>query len=226
MMLEYKDVPLALEALYRLTQFWRRRLAQFEVLGEDQRRRLIASGIAPERIRLRRDRSPVSIGPGAEPLPRPSELAGYGILLYSGNFGVAHDYETFLEGYRRHHRSGSGHVALWLNAIGRGADALERALKDEGLPHLRTRPLALDQLARLLVTPDAHLITLREPFWGYVLPSKVYGCIESRRPIFFIGPEASDVHLLCSAQRRESYLHVPPGDEDGVFRALERLGGN
>ena len=75
------------------------------------------------------------------------------------------------------------------------------------------------------MTPDAHLITLREPFWGYVLPSKVYGCIATRRPVLFIGPSASDVLLLCrAAEPGTPCLHVESGDGEGVFRALQRLG--
>jgi hypothetical protein len=222
---EYPRVPFVLRLLQVLTQFWRRRVAKFEVLGEDQRRRLTQAGISNDRIMLRRDRSPVAITAETEPLPRPVALTDYRILLYSGNFGVAHDYKTFLEGYRRHHREGSRKVALWLNAIGRSADALEQALKNEGLPHIRTRPVALQDLAALLVTPDAHLITLREPFWGYVLPSKVYGCIESGRPVLFIGPAASDVLLLCrSAEPSTVCLHVESGDGEGAMQALERLG--
>jgi len=225
LMAEFPRVPTVLRLVHALTRFWRRRITQFEVLGEDQRRRLLESGIAGERIVLRRDGSPVLITPQTRPLPRPAALRGHRILLYSGNFGVAHDYRTFLEGYRGHHREGSGRVALWLNAVGRGADALEHALKDEGLPHLRTRPVALDELAALLVTPDAHLITLREPFWGYVLPSKVYGCIATGRPVLFIGPAASDVLLLCRAAEHASpCLHVESGDSGGVMQALERLG--
>ena len=52
-------------------------------------------------------------------------------------------------------------------------------------------------LASLLVTADAHLITLSDAFVGFVAPSKVYGCIESRRPILYVGSDRSDVDLLC-----------------------------
>ena len=219
---EYSRVPLVLGLLERLTRFWRRRVTELEVLGEDQRRRLIDSGIPSERIVVKRYGSPVQISPGTPALPRPAQLRGFKVLLYSGNFGVAHDYQTFLAGYRRHHREGNRGVALWLNAIGRGADALEKALKDEGLPHVRTKPVPLEKLARLLVTPDAHLITLREPFWGYVLPSKVHGCIDSRLPILYIGPAASDVLLLCR-EAGVPFAHVENGNTEGVLQALERL---
>jgi hypothetical protein len=224
LMAEYPRAPLGLRLLHRLTSFWRRRVSEFEVLGEDQRRRLLEAGMPAGRIVLKRDPSPVAIPRETAPLERPRHLAGYRILLYSGNFGVAHDYETFLAGYRRHHHEGSKRVALWLNAIGKSADALEENLKRDGLPHLRTRPLPLEQLARLLVTPDAHLITLLERFAGFVLPSKVHACIESRKRIIYIGPAGSDVHLLCRTRMVPgSYVHIAVGDADGVVHALENM---
>jgi hypothetical protein len=197
---------------------------KIEVLGEDQRRRLLEMGIEAGKIVLRRDVSPAPLTPATSPLPHPAALAGKKILLYSGNFGVAHDYGTFLDGYRKHHREGNGQVALWLNATGSRADLLERALAEDGLPIHRTRPVPLEQLASLLVTADAHLITLREPFWGYVLPSQVYGCIDSGKPILYIGPQESDVHLLCSEKPTPGwYARAANKDAQAVFQALEKL---
>ncbi|MGH7336347.1 MAG: hypothetical protein ACREI7_02100, partial [Myxococcota bacterium] len=206
------------------TRFLRRRVQLFEVLGEDACRRLVESGVARERIEVVRLGAPVEIGPETEPLPRPPELAGKTILLYSGNFGVAHDEATFVEGYRRHHRDGSGRVVLWLNATGVGADRVEAALRAENLPCHRSSPVALELLARLLVTPDAHLVTLRAPFWGYVVPSKIFGCLDSLLDLLFVGPEESDVHRLASARLLpEAYARVAPGDVAGVALALERI---
>jgi hypothetical protein len=224
LMAELGRAPLALRLFYRLTVALRRRIHRFEVLGEDQRRRLLAIGIAPDRIVLKRDPSPVEIPPGTAPLAPPDELAGFRILLYSGNFGVAHDHETFIEGYRRHHREGSGRVALWLNATGAKADRVEELLRREGLPVHRSRPVPLDLLPRLLVTPDAHLITLRDEFVGYVLPSKVHACIRSGRSVLFVGSAASDVHLLSSrALPAALYRRVDVGDAAGVARCLEEI---
>ncbi len=216
-------VPRALAAFHRLTVALRRRVDRFEVLGEDQRRRLLEQGIAPGRIVLKRDPSPVAVPPGTVPLPRPPELGGGCLLLYSGNFGVAHDAATLIAGYRRHHRAGSGRTRLWLNATGARADQVEAELRAEGLPLHRSRPVPLAELPRLLITPDAHLITLRDPFVGYVLPSKVYGCLESRRDILYVGSRASDIHLLCAGSPGGGYLQVEAGDEAGLARALEAL---
>ena len=224
LMAEMARVPAALKLLYRWTVALRRRVDRFEVLGEDQRQRLLEIDIAPERILLKRDPSPVEIPPGTRPLDPPEELRGRVILLYSGNFGVAHDHETFIEGYLRHHREGSGRVALWLNATGVKADRVEEILREEGLPVHRSRPLPLELLPRLLVTPDAHLITLRDGFVGYVLPSKVYGCVQSGRSVLYIGSPRSDVHLLCSqGLAPENYRRVDTGDAEGVAMALEEI---
>jgi hypothetical protein len=224
LMAEYTRIPRLLHLMYRLTLFWRRRVSGFEVLGEDQRARLIEAGILADRIVLKRDPSPVTIDSETRPLETPAPLKGFKILLYSGNFGVAHDYATFLEGYRKYHREGAKRVAIWINAIGRSANALEDALKAEGLPHFRTKPVPLEQLASLLITPDAHLITLHDRFSGFVLPSKVYGCIESRKPILYVGPKSSDVHLLCTTRMGGvPYTRVAVGNGQGVFDALQRL---
>jgi hypothetical protein len=213
----------ALRLFHRWTLALRRRIHRFEVLGEDQRARLLEIGIRPERIELKRDPSPVAIPPGTEPLEVPAELAGRVLLLYSGNFGVAHDHETFLEGYRRHHREGSGRVALWLNATGARADRVEEILRREGLPFHRGRPVPLELLPRLLVTPHAHLVTLRDEFVGYVLPSKIYGCIQSGRSLLYVGSPRSDVHLLASRDLPpDRYQRVDVGDAAGVARALEK----
>jgi hypothetical protein len=221
---ELGRAPLALRALLGWTRWLRRRVDRLEVLGEDQRRRLLESGVRPERIEIRPLASPVAVEAGTEPLPRPVELADKRLLLYSGNFGVAHDDETFLEGYRLHHREGSGGVALWLNATGAKADRLEARLRELGLPVHRSRPVPLERLASLLVAPDAHLITLRDEFVGYVLPSKVWGCVASGRPVVFVGSAESDVHRICAARLAPGeYRRVPVGDATAMRRALDDL---
>ena len=55
---------LILGLLLRLTQFWRRRVDEFEVLGNDQARRLADSGVPQARMRLKADPSPVVFAAG------------------------------------------------------------------------------------------------------------------------------------------------------------------
>jgi hypothetical protein len=216
---------LALRLFERLTWFLRRRVDAFEALGEDQRQILIRGGIPATRITVKRDRSPITTSGEQSRFPRPSELRDRKILLYSGNYGLAHEVETVVEGLVRHHRAGSAQFGLWLNATGRNVDAIVARLIAANVPFAGSTPVPLNQLASLLGCADVHLITLRSSFSGIVLPSKVYGCIASRRPILFVGPASSDIHLLCMQADKLPYARVEPGDCVGFADALERFAG-
>lgn len=224
LMQELAVVPPWLERFHGLTQLWRRRADVVEVLGEDQRRKLLAQGVDPRRIVLRRSESPVAITRETTPLARPEAAAGKALLLYSGAVGHAHDIDTFVEGYAQHHARGSGRVLFWLNATGARAPVFVAELERRALPFHRSEGVPLEQLASLLVTPDAHLITQRDAYVGLVVPSKVYGCLASKRDLLFVGSAESDVHLLASERLGEpAYRRVEVGDAAGVARALEAL---
>ncbi|MCW5717135.1 MAG: hypothetical protein KIS68_04805 [Bauldia sp.] len=201
-------------------RFLRRRAAGIEALGEDQARRLAQSGVPDDRITIVRDVSPVD-GWAVAPAERPFDAEKV-TLLYSGNLGIAHDIQTFGAAYEAHIRRGSDRVRLWLNATGAQVDRLRAFCEGRGLPLVATPPVPLAELASVLLAADAHLVLLRREFWGYVLPSKIYACIESGRPIVYVGPTESDVHLL-SSRRASPYFHVEPGDVDAAFAVFEQL---
>jgi hypothetical protein len=214
-----------LRLLLRLTQFWRRRVDAFEVLGVDQARRLAESGVPQGRIRLKRDPSPVTFAAGLVPLPLPNELrGGSGVILYSGNWGVAHDENTFIEAYTEYLLQSKLGLGFWLNATGAKADRVERELRSRGVPFYRSSLVPLEDLPRLLLAANVHLVTLRDPFVGYVLPSKIHACIESGKRILFIGSQDSDVHLLATrALPSGRYSQVDVGNVEGLVSALHAM---
>jgi colanic acid biosynthesis glycosyl transferase WcaI len=195
----------------------RRRATHLEVLSECQERRLVEAGIPKSRISLVRDKSPVDLSaPSPTPhLPYPTDKV---ILLYSGNLGVAHDVETFAEAYRRHVRFGPDRVRLWLNATGFRVNELAQFCRQHQLPIHMTPPTPLEHLPGVLSSAAVHLVTLGRPFWGYVLPSKIYACMESGKPVLYVGPEESDIHkLLASVPGAAS---VRNGDVEACLAAL------
>jgi Glycosyl transferase 4-like domain len=216
---------LILRLLLRLTQFWRRRVDSFGVLGIDQARRLEDCGIAAGRMRLKPDPSPVTFMQGLVPLSLPDELRGRaGVILYSGNWGVAHDENTFIEAYTQYSHQSRDGFKFWLNATGAKADRVERELRSRGVSVYRSSLVPLDDLPRLLLAADVHLITLRNPFVGYVLPSKIHACIESGKRVLFVGSEDSDIHLLASqALPSDRYCRVDVGDVAGLVNALNTI---
>lgn len=217
-------VPFSIRLIHRITIWLRRHIKHFEVLGEDQRERLQEIGIKPQCIVLVRDPSPVQFTGEEKPLPIPDPLKGRAVLLYSGNLGTAHDIDSFIQGYELHHRNGAGKVGFWLNAVGSRADEMSRALEERGLPFHHSMPVPLKDLASLMVSPHAHLITLSNPFVGYVVPSKIYACVESGRHLLYIGSEKSDIHKLGSGGLSPSMYHrVSVGDVAGVAEALDLI---
>lgn len=219
---------LLLTVLLQLTYFWRRRIDAFEVLGQDQAQRLREIGIADSRVEIKPLPSLVAFPPGLAPLALPEELhGGSGVILYSGNWGVAHDESTFVEAYARYVVSSSNPLRLWINATGAKADRVERELGARGVPFFRSHLVSLDQLPSLLIAVDVHLVTLRDSFVGYVLPSKIHACIESGKRILFIGSQTSDVHRLAATSlSADRYRRVDVGDVEGVVRALRSLEEN
>ena len=224
LMATYENVPLWMKLLHRLTLAWRRQVSVIEVLGEDQKRHILASRIPAHRVELLRDPSPIIFTLDHVAATVPASLLGRKIILYSGNWGVAHDHLTFVDGFELFCRQYPDHAGVWLNATGGRADQVEAELTERGLPFVRTRPVPLEQLPAVLLAADVHLISLVDRFVGYVLPSKVYACIASNKPILFIGSRDSDVHLLSERARNvNSYQQVSVGDTKQVQTALETL---
>lgn len=201
----------------------RRRAGRIEALSRCQRRRLLDSGVDPERIALVRDGSPVTLN-GAQPARRPFE-PGDVVLLYSGNLGVAHDWRSFAQGYANHVASG-GRTRLWLNAHGVGLAGLCAFCDARGLPYHVSGPAPLSAYARVMLAADAHLILLGDAFWGFVFPSKVYATLASGRPAVFVGPRDCDVHRLLvedGGARGAAHQSVRQGRPDDVAQALDAL---
>ena len=217
--------PWWLRFVSALTNFWRRRVDIIEVLGEDQRRAIIReSRVDPRIIELVRDPSPVKFTKDIVASDIPESIQGRAVILYSGNWGVAHDVKTFIEGFSQFCKINPSSVALWLNATGKNADLVANLLEEKNLPFVRTKLAPLDQLAGILLSADIHLITLNNAFVAYALPSKVYACIESGRPILFIGSKESDVHLVCVEHMPiNKYRQVDVDDATGVTSAINDL---
>jgi hypothetical protein len=92
------------------------------------------------------------------------------------------------------------------------------------VPIYRSSLVPLEDLPRLLLAADVHLVTLRDAFVGYVLPSKIHACIDSGKRVLFIGSQNSDVHFLASrALSSNMYYRIDVGDVEGLVNALHTL---
>lgn len=66
-----------------------------------------------------------------------------------------------------------------------------------------------EETPRLLASARVHLITMSPGWEGIVVPSKLYGCIRTGRPVLFVGPENADTAREIRANDWGGVL--PPG---------------
>jgi colanic acid biosynthesis glycosyl transferase WcaI len=184
----------------------------------------MAKGVRPNRVETihvwsRRDE--------IYPLPREGHplraslgLEGKFVAMYSGNMGLAHSFEDFLEAARRL-RDRSDIVFLFVGDGPRRKEVLA-AQKSEGLQNVRLLDyFPREQLHASLSLADVHLISMRREMTGIVVPCKLYGSMASARPALFVGPE----HCETADTIRESGcgLTIRLGEPEAVVSAIQDL---
>jgi hypothetical protein len=75
-----------------------------------------------------------------------------------------------------------------------------------------------EETPRLLASARVHLITMSPGWEGIVVPSKLYGCIRTGRPVLFIGPENADTAREIRANDWGAVL--PPSTEGREVAAV------
>lgn len=192
-------------------------------LGPTMRDRILAKGVARERVSIV---SNWSTGPQAvvrrphNDLAKTWHLADSFIVLYSGNLGIGHEFETLL--------SAVAGVApdcpdLRLLFIGQGSRLAEvkQRVTELGVDALVSfRPLVpAEQLSESLGLADIAVVTLRPGFEGLIVPSKQLGYMARGIPTLYIGPP-SDVSALV--EESGGGVTLVSGDVGGVEAALRR----
>jgi hypothetical protein len=143
-----------------------------------------------------------------EDLLRSKETDLRDIALYAGNLGEAHGFEPILAA-APHLPSG---WTIRFAVRGAKAAALRRAVSTCGRSGARvevTGYVGEAETSALLSAARVHLITMSPGWDGIVVPSKLYGCVRTGRPVLFLGPQTSDT-------AREIVRHgwgkcLPPG---------------
>ena len=112
-------------------------------------------------------------------------------ILYSGNFGEAHDFEPFLALARALRDTPQVHFCLAVR--GNRADELKRALtsQDSNISFAGFAPI--EELEKRLGSADIHLVSLKQEWSGIAVPSKFFGSLASGRPILYSGPRDSAI---------------------------------
>lgn len=149
------------------------------------------------------------------------DLGGRTVVLYLGNTGVGHRFDTVLDAAARLEDD-----ALFL-FIGGGArwDELAHAADERGLANVVLRGyVPKDETPGAMAGADGALITLDQRSLGVMSPSKLHANLAAGLPILYVGPEGSNVDEAitstgCGVSLRE-------GDVAGLVAAVRALRGD
>jgi colanic acid biosynthesis glycosyl transferase WcaI len=147
-------------------------------------------------------------------LAREWGLVGKFVLVYSGNLGIGHEFDTLLQGFAQALRRNPD---LRLVIIGKGSRLEEvRRLSvslqlGDAVQFAGFVPAA--RLPESLGLADLAVVTLRPGFEGLIVPSKLLGYLARGVPVLYVGPD-SDVARLVT--RFECGYAVANGDAAGV----------
>ncbi|MBS0658855.1 MAG: glycosyltransferase family 4 protein [Verrucomicrobia bacterium] len=194
-------------------------------LGRCMSERLVARGLDPARLHLVpnwADHTNVHPLPrGASPLR--SELgfaAGDFVVMYSGNFGLAHPFEAILEAAVS--LAGDRRIRFLLAGDGPRAATVREGVARRALPNVTFLPLQpRARLAESLGAADLHLVSMFDRLCGLVVPSKYYGVMAAGRPVAFLGPRGSEV--ARSLEECQAGVALDESDARGLVDAIRRL---
>jgi len=204
--------------------------ARVIVLGDDMRERILAKGVAAERVVVVRDGTTPITAPATTPASAAAQMPDRGdpivqeirhgfpfVVLHAGNLGFYGAWDTLLAAAKILSNENTGFVF-----IGDGANraALESAARNEAnVKFAPFRPVA--QIAHVMMAGDLHIVTVKRGLEGVVVPSKLYSILAAGRPIIVIAPAECDAARIVV----ESGCGVAadPDDPAAVAAAIREL---
>lgn len=125
-------------------------------------------------------------------LKEKSGLTSKLVVMYSGNFGVAHEYYTLFGAVRQ--LSSNENIVFRIVGGGVNYEALKTVCSMEGLSNITFLPYVdKEELNSNLNIADIHMIIFNDDFKNVLMPSKYYGILASGRPLILITDSENDI---------------------------------
>jgi colanic acid biosynthesis glycosyl transferase WcaI len=172
-----------------------RQAARVIVLGDDMRDRIVAKGIAPERIVIVRD--------GATPSPALPDRAdaivqeircGFSfVAIHAGNLGFYGAWGALLKAAELLQNKSAGIVF-----VGDGANRATLESSASALGNVRFLPFRpFEQVPHVMMAGDVHIVTVKRGLEGVVVPSKLYSILAAGRPLLVVAPKECDAARIA-----------------------------
>ena len=157
------------------------------------------------------------------PLRRDWELTDKTLVMYSGNFGLAHDIDT-LRGAMEKLKERDDIRFVFVGG-GKMMSKLQAHCQEQGLANTVFKPYQPREAIRVsLSLADIHLISQTESMTGLLVPSKLYGIMAAGRASVFIGSDRAEVGRVLTECDCGRVVRV--GDVDGLVNTITGLADN
>lgn len=228
-----REQSLVTWALESLNRFALRSADRVVVLGRCMEDRIGAKGVDMSRVRRIPVWSEIFSQAGDDkdpaearrnnPYRKQWDVGERTLVMYSGNFGIGHDVETFARAAKQLEADHDIMFAF----VGGGKRKEEllramRAMKLERFVEADYQPR--ERLGELLSAADIHLASMRPGWEGVMVPSKIFGTLGAGRPVVWVGGAKSEVSSVI--RDADCGFTVTPGDADALAAVIRRLAGD
>ncbi len=233
----YPDVPVACGVmkddgfvtgvLEGINQFCLRRADRVVVLGRCMLEKVRAKKVDHGQV--------VHIGVWSDetevaPVPREAnpyrQEWGFGdrfVVMYSGNFGLAHDVDTMLQAAKR--LKDDDRIRFAFVGGGKKKSVVDDFVKTHELKNCVTAPYQpREKLGASLSCADLHLVSVLEGLEGCIVPCKLFGAMAAGRGAVYIGNPSSEVARVL--MEHDAGVLVRQGDVEGLVKVIADLAAN
>lgn len=189
------------------------------VLGDDMRNRILAKGIAADRVAVVRDGTtpPTSMPDRCDSVVQELRCGFPFVVVHAGNLGFYGAWSTLIEAAKLLRNENVGLVF-----IGDGANRAGIEAAAKGLANVRLLPFRpVEQIPHVMMAGDVHVVTVKRGLEGVVVPSKLYSILAAGRPVLAVASTECDASRI--ATQSECGMAADPDDPVAVAQAIRKL---
>lgn len=216
----------AAKFLERLSRFSLRRADHIIALDRFMRERIVAKGIAPEKITIippwSQDDQVSFVRAGREAFRATHGVDEKFIVMYAGNHTPVHPLDTLMQAAER--VRGETDIVFVFMGGGSEFQRIKKWAAETANPQVLCLPYQpLDKLSASLSAADAHVVATGDAMLGLVHPCKIYNVLAVDAPVIYIGPEPSHVTEIMAGLPGHPWIRVSHGAAEELARQIQQL---
>ena len=221
-----REGSLMARVFQRLLVYSLKRADRVVVLDRFMRERVLAKGVAPDRVNVlppwSHDEVISYTKTGREEFRARHGLTEKFVVMFSGNHSPCHPLDTLLEAaltLREHEE-----FAFCFVGGGSEQKKVREFSRTHNLQNVICLPYQpLDSLSDSLSAADLQVVVMGDKFTGIVHPCKIYNILRIGVPLLYIGPPESHITDIVGQPKTHQIFIARHGDPDSIVQTISAL---